>query len=72
MIFTRYIKSEDKICVQIDKKQIYVSLDPNLGHFENHVKAAKTMAKITGWNLLAYGDCQDGYAFVNANLAFPV
>lgn len=72
MIFTKYIQSENKISVEVDKKHIFVDFDPKLGYFENHVAAAKIMAAKLGWNLLSHGDCRDGYAFVNGNLSIKV
>ena len=69
MIFTKYIQLENKICVEVDKIKIFVDFDSKLGYFENHVAAAKIMARKLGWNLLSYGDCRDGYAFVNGSLS---
>lgn len=65
-------ESEAHILVLVDTERTRVPYDDKLGYFENHVAAARKVARGMGWQILSYGDHPKGYTFVNSKMQVSV
>lgn len=78
MITTKMMKTTPnyvapRIKVEGGGHKIVVTYNDSIGHYENHLSAAKLIAGMFGWTKLAVADLPDGnYVFLNANFTEDV
>lgn len=78
MITTKMMKTTANYVVPRIKAEggghkIIVTYNDSIGHYENHLSAAKLIASMFGWTKLTVGDLPDGnYIFLNGSIVEDV